>query len=90
MTLTTFPWQDVKMVAGAPLTFDYLETFYNRKRLHSALGYSSPHTFLNQYFQSQKNHPKLAKNTVLYISTFFWGGEFQATRTSGAIAPQVD
>jgi transposase InsO family protein len=41
--------------AAATTLFDYLETFYNRKRLHSALGYSSPHTFLNQYFQSQKH-----------------------------------
>jgi transposase InsO family protein len=33
--------------------FDYLETFYNRKRRHSALAYRSPETFLNLYFQNQ-------------------------------------
>lgn len=27
--------------------FDYLETFYNRQRLHSSLGYPSPHAFLH-------------------------------------------
>jgi transposase InsO family protein len=33
--------------------FDYLETFYNRKRRHSSLAYQSPHDFLNHYFQTQ-------------------------------------
>lgn len=37
--------------------FDYLETFYNRKRLHSSLGYRSPHEFLNQHFKNP--HPNI-------------------------------
>lgn len=48
--------------AGAPFEtkaaarlaiFDYLETFYNRRRRHSSLGMNSPEAFLSQYFQSQ-------------------------------------
>ena len=32
--------------------FDYMETFYNRKRLHGAIGFHCPHAFLNNYFQN--------------------------------------
>ena len=34
--------------------FDYLETFYNRKRRHSSLGNISPEAFLRKHFQNQK------------------------------------
>ena len=40
--------------SAATAVFDYLETFYNRKRLHSSLGYQSPQAFLDSYFQNQK------------------------------------
>ena len=35
--------------------FDYIETFYNKRRRHSSLGYLSPEVFLQKYFQNQ-NH----------------------------------
>lgn len=34
--------------------FDYLETFYNRRRRHSSLGNISPEEFLDRHFQNQK------------------------------------
>lgn len=37
--------------------FEYIETFYNRRRLHSSLGYIPPHAFLENYFQ--KSNPNL-------------------------------
>jgi len=40
--------------AAATAIFDYFETFYNRRRLHSSLAYQSPHDFLNHYFQNKK------------------------------------
>jgi len=39
--------------AATTAIFDYLQSFYNRKRRHSALGYQSPQSFLNHYFQNQ-------------------------------------
>jgi len=43
--------------AASTALFDYLETFYNRKRLHGSLGFTSPNDFLNNYFQ--KLNPSL-------------------------------
>jgi transposase InsO family protein len=37
---------------AATAIFDYFETFYNRRRLHSSLAYRSPDDFLNHYFHS--------------------------------------
>lgn len=30
--------------------FEYIEVFYNRKRLHSKIGYKAPVTFENEYY----------------------------------------
>lgn len=38
--------------AASTAIFDYIETFYNRHRLHSSLDFLSPETFLNRYFQN--------------------------------------
>ena len=35
--------------------FDYIETFYNKRRRYSSLGYLSPEAFLQKHFQN-KNH----------------------------------
>ncbi len=43
--------------AASTAVFDYLETFYNRKRLHGSLGFQSPRAFLQNYFHSL--HPSL-------------------------------
>ena len=33
--------------------FEYIEAFYNRKRLHSTLGYVPPQTYLQNWISSQ-------------------------------------
>jgi putative transposase len=33
--------------------FEYVEAFYNRKRLHSTLGYVSPQAYLQDWISSQ-------------------------------------
>ena len=39
--------------------FDYIVPFYNRKRLHSTLGYASPAAFLENWISAQ-HEKKLA------------------------------
>ncbi len=36
------------------MTFEYIEVFYNRKRLHSTLGYKSLMQFLDDWFTAQQ------------------------------------
>src|SRR5258705_12826407 len=44
---------DSKVVARREL-FEYIETYYNNKRLHSALGYQSPRQFEMEALQKRK------------------------------------
>jgi len=46
---------DSKMQASRAV-FDYIETFYNRTRRHSALGQISPLQFLQLYTKQQNKH----------------------------------
>ncbi|WP_286725645.1 MULTISPECIES: IS3 family transposase [Pelotomaculum] len=32
--------------------FEYIELFYNRKRIHSTIGYVSPHQYERMYYNS--------------------------------------
>jgi transposase InsO family protein len=49
-------WRD-EMKAMA---FEYIEMLYNRKRLHSTLGYKSPVHFLNDRLNSQAKEKQVA------------------------------
>ena len=42
--------------AAELMAFDYIESFYNRRRRHSSLGYRSPLHFEKQMFPPNKNH----------------------------------
>ncbi len=39
----TRPWPDIKQLRKA--TFDWIETYYNRQRRHSTLGYLTPQEY---------------------------------------------
>jgi len=40
--------------------FEYIEVFYNRKRLHSTLGYKSPTLFLQDWLTAQQMEKRVA------------------------------
>ena len=43
-----FQWHATRAQARASI-FEYIEVFYNRMRLHSALGYRSPVDFMQRW-----------------------------------------
>jgi transposase len=40
-----YSWRAKKKQGGDSIEFEYIEIYYNRKRLHSGLGYKSPILF---------------------------------------------
>ena len=44
--------------------FEYIETFYNRRRKHSSLGYKSPEEFLAQHALSMNSYVKRSVSTI--------------------------
>jgi transposase InsO family protein len=57
------------------LLFDYIETFYNPKRLHSSLGYLSPLEFEKQFFTNKLAVTPLVTSSVDQASKRNkWGG----------------
>ncbi|MCA0313160.1 MAG: integrase core domain-containing protein [Candidatus Melainabacteria bacterium] len=45
--------------------FEYIETFYNRRRLHSSLGYKTPEEFDNEYWSVRNVSTTLRQFSVL-------------------------
>jgi putative transposase len=42
------------------VSFEYIEVFYNRKRQHSTLGYSSPIQYLDRWTSEQNQDERAA------------------------------
>ena len=42
------------------MAFEYIEVFYNRKRLHSTLGYKSPMRFLSDWLIAKQEEKLVA------------------------------
>lgn len=42
------------------MSFEYIEVFYNRKRLHSTLGYKPPMQFLDDWLNAQQDEKLVA------------------------------
>ncbi|MBI5917895.1 MAG: IS3 family transposase [Nitrosomonadales bacterium] len=42
------------------MAFEYIEVFYNRKGLHSTLGYKSPQQYLDDWLKDQQQEKLVA------------------------------
>ena len=49
----------VSIIGNRP-QFEYIEVFYNRRRLHSTLDYKSPMQFLNNWISAQQQEKLVA------------------------------
>jgi transposase InsO family protein len=53
-------WRFATRKGMTATAFEYIEVFYNRKRLHSTLGYKSPTRFLQDWLTAQKMEKRVA------------------------------
>jgi transposase InsO family protein len=53
-------WRFATREAMTATAFEYIEVFYNRKRLHSTLGYKSPTQFMNDWMTTQQMEKQVA------------------------------
>lgn len=53
-------WRFVTREEMTATAFEYIEVFYNRKRLHSTLGYKSPTRFMNDWVAAQQVEKQVA------------------------------
>ena len=53
-------WRFATREAMTATAFEYIEVFYNRKRLHSTLGYKSPTQFMNDWMTAQPMEKQVA------------------------------
>lgn len=56
--LNRFMIQDIKQAHR--LVFEYIDTFYNTKRIHSFCGYLSPSVYENMYYQQHSTECQAA------------------------------
>jgi putative transposase len=56
----TSAWRFATREEMTATAFEYIEVFYNRKRLHSSLGYMPPTLFLQNWMTAQQTEKQVA------------------------------